>query len=166
MFEVERNRTENTNGDWEEYKCNQDKNQNKFKEYSNSSGYWWKSVSDINNNLLLHEDSDGVWQKLTYNENGHVLSYQDSTGVDVKYHYYGNYHDCLMTISKLPGKGYFTKEQFDSKEKKLINKITMTEHSVKTVTPDGEWEEYFYDENGEEISYKTSDGWLNNEKNT
>lgn len=165
MLEVERNRTENVNGDWEEYKCNQDEN-GIYKEYANSSGYSWKSVSDVNNNLLSHEDSDGVWEQLTYNEKGHVLTYQDSTGVDVKYDYYGNCNDCLMTISHLPGKGYFTKEQFNSEEKKLINKITMTEYSAKTETPDGEWEEYTYDENGKEISYKTSDGWLNNEKNT
>jgi hypothetical protein len=157
MFEVERNRTENVNGDWDEYKCNQDEN-GIYKEYVNSSGYWWKSVSDVNNNLLSYENSDGVWEQLTYNEKGHVLTYRYSTGFDVKYDYYGNCNDCLMTTFKLePGRGYFTKEQFDSEEKKLINKITMTNYSVKTENPDGEWEEYTYDENGEEISYYSSD---------
>lgn len=165
MFEIERNRTETINGEWEEYKCNQDE-KGTYKEYTNSSGYWYKSVFGINDELLSYENSDGVWDESTYDEKGQISTYQDSTGLDVKYHYYGNYDDCLMTVSKIPRKGYFTKEQVNSEEKTLTHKITTTEHSVKTETPDGEWEECIYDKNGNEISYKTSDGWLTNEKNT
>jgi YD repeat-containing protein len=158
MFEVARNRTENINGDWEEYKCHEDKNQNKFKEYANSSGYWWKSSLNINNDLLLYENSDGVWEQSTYDEKGQLLSYQDSTGLDIKCYYHENGQYSSMNISETkPGFGFFTKEQIDSGEQIPLSKVIKAGNTTRTENSDGSWEESIYDEDGNEISYKTSD---------
>jgi len=121
-----------------------DKNGNEISS-KDCNGHCDKHVYDENGNLIRYEDSYGYISQWVYDQSGSCVKHEDSSGLREEWIYYDSGN--LMRYVKLSENVYYE----DYKYNKLGN-LTYKKDST------GNWERFFYDENGFKLEHEKSNG--------